>query len=272
MRTSDQGLLAKLGFQDADRENPRHDKACRFFTRPDIAEKLLNVVFPVGRAWRQWGSEKRQLEGLWTTWEEVAGYTEGAVRSRSGFHIGFIDAAVRGNCKLMAPGIPDGSDDDVYWAGGVVPPRIQLSADEASARLRAFNPKDFNQRFDFERRLHPYIRLAISRCGSDWDDHVNDAITRVGETHHGFLSRFSVIVNVEVKIGRTATSEIIRQIETYRGGEDGMAAEWVLAVDYVLQEEECRALTDQRIIPIRLGPAFEAYLLEADAEAPVVRL
>lgn len=34
----------------------------------------------------------------------------------------------------------------------------------------------------------------------------------------------------------------------------------------------CRALTAQRITPIRLGPAFEAYLRETDGAADVVSL
>lgn len=219
MRTSEQGLLAKLGFRDADREDPRHDKACRFFTRPDIAEKLLNAVHPPGvawvRMWRHYTSPDPELAGLWTTWACVRGVTEDAVRTKSGFHIGFVDAVVHGRCSLHAPDIADDSDDD------------------------------------YRKRR-------------------SDVIRRFGERRDGVLEVDEVVVKIEVKIGRVPTSEVIRQIETYRGGNHSDL--WVLAIDYALSEEERRALIAQRITPIRLGPAFEAYLRETDGAADVVSL
>jgi hypothetical protein len=196
MRTSEQGLLARLGFRDADREDPRHDKACRFFTRPDIAERVLGVVHPASDAWRDMHSHYNSAPppplDLRTEWAGCHGFNEAAVRTKTGFHIGFIDTVVRGACRAYSGPTPVANGPS------------------------------------------------------------------------------SVTANIEVKIARTCVSEVIRQIETYRGGA-GYAL-WVLAVDYALSEEERRALTAQRITPIRIGAAFEAYLLETDAVADVVAL
>jgi len=224
MRASDQGLLAKLGFRDADRESPRHDKACRFFTQPDIAEKVLKVAFPVSaawmRAWRHYSCAEPELPGLRMEWSMTTGITEEAVRTKSGFHIGFIDAAVSGWYSLHAP--------------------------------------------------------DIEGCADDIKKRVEDTLTRfrLGQWPVDAIAQGEAWVKIEVKIGRTATSEVIRQIETYRGGLESSAwpIRWVLAVDYALSGEERRALITQRITPIRLGPAFEQYLLETDGEADVVAL
>ena len=296
MRSSEQGLLAKLGFRDADREDPRHDKACRFFTRRDIAEKLLNVVYPPSRIWSgMWQDAPPEPSGLWTTWEEVSGVTENAVRTSSGFHIGFIDAMVWGSYSLFAPEIAEPASDDVYWAGDMIPPRLADAA-KAAVRERAETEEklagqDLDVRAAAARLTRSPAGLGRVRDLADWKScvtsafcqvsNINDwktraesAIQKMGIVRHGLQERKSVYLKIEVKIGRVPTSEIIRQIETYRGGGSQSYADtrWVLAVDYALSEEERRALLAQRITPIRLGPTFEAYLRETDNAADVVTL
>lgn len=301
MHSSEQGLLAKLGFRDADRENPRHDKACRFFTRRDIAKKLLNVVCPPSRIWRgMWQDAPPEPSGLWTTWEEVSGVTENAVRTSSGFHIGFIDAMVWGSYSLFAPEIAEGASDDVYWAGDMIPPRLADAAKAVAREIetsRWWNPVKIAE-------LGVDMRAAVARltrsptslgqirdlaswkscvesatCSwplrmDDWKVLAQAAIQEIGIVRHGLQEGGSVYLKIEVKIDRVPTSEIIRQIETYRGGGSQSYADtrWVLAVDYALSEEERRALLAQRITPIRLGPTFDAYLRETDNAADVVTL
>lgn len=303
MRSSEQGLLAKLGFRDADREDLRHDKACRFFTRPDIAEKLLKVIHPPSRVWSgMWRNAPPEPSGLWTTWEEVSGVTENAVRTSSGFHIGFIDAVVMGSYSLFAPEIAEGSSDDVYWAGDTIPPRL---ADAAKAVARKIETSQSWKRVEID-ELGVDMRAAVARltrrpkslgqirdlafwygfvesatCSwplrmDDWKVLAQSAIQEIGIVRHGLQNSGSICLNIEVKINRTPTSDIIRQIETYRGGNTSYcgydSVRWVLAVDYALSEEERRALLAQRITPIRLGPTFEAYLRETDNAADVVAL
>lgn len=302
MRSSEQGLLAKLGFRDADREDPRHDKACRFFTRRDIAEKLLNVVYPPSRIWRgMWQDAPPEPSGLWTTWEEVSGVTENAVRTSSGFHIGFIDAMVWGSYRLFAPEIAEGASDDVYWAGDMIPPRL---ADAAKAAVREAEGASWAETENKFAGLDLDVRAAVARLTRNsaslgqirdlaswkscvtsafcrprsgigvWKTRAESAIQKMGIVRHGLQDGGSVYLKIEVKIGRVPTSEIIRQIETYRGGGSQSYADtrWVLAVDYALSEEERRALLAQQITPIRLGPTFDAYLRETDNAADVVTL
>jgi hypothetical protein len=307
MRSSEQGLLTKLGFRDADREDLRHDKACRFFTRPDIAEKLLKVIHPPSRVWSgMWRYAPPEPDGLWMTWSADNGVTENVVRTQSGFHIGFIDAVVMGSYSLFAPEIAEGSSDDVYWAGDTIPPRL---ADAAKAVVMEIKTSKWSETAETVKkiaRLGVDVRAAVARltrnpaslgqirdlaswkscveratCSGpsnldDWKVLAQSAIQEIGIVRHGLQKCGSVRLNIEVKINRTPTSDIIRQIETYRGGNTSYygydSVQWVLAVDYALSEEERRALLAQYITPIRLGPTFEAYLRETDNAADVVTL
>lgn len=46
MHSHDRTLLAKLGFQDKDKGDPRHDLACQYLKQPEVAERLVGMMYP----------------------------------------------------------------------------------------------------------------------------------------------------------------------------------------------------------------------------------
>lgn len=48
MRTADQTLVARMGFQDPDKKNVDHDLGCQYLTTPEVCEKLARLLFPQG--------------------------------------------------------------------------------------------------------------------------------------------------------------------------------------------------------------------------------
>lgn len=101
MHSHKQTLLSNLGFNDADKKEPKHDIACRYIAQPEVAVRIINAMFPPRTAS---GTHKEAWDGesewRWTrhTTESVgiAAY-ERAISKGTGQYkttVGFIDVVI----------------------------------------------------------------------------------------------------------------------------------------------------------------------------------
>jgi len=239
MRSSDQSLIARMGFRDPDKADSRHDMACRYFTLPETIERLAKVFgYPKTAATRLTSDRGRvvvvdQAHNI----VPAEGLTEYAVRNGT-FLIGFLDARITFDVhsdytfpKSVNP-CPGGV---LWWAehvkgdAGLLRRRRSDSAEDRAAE---------------DRRIE-----ALYEEHARWTK---------APMEHSESESFSRTIGVEVKIGRCSMGEVIRQIESYRTAE--RAHYWAVATDFDITEEDVRALTDQKIKPIRLGKLFEEYI------------
>src|SRR3954452_17922824 len=88
MHTHTRTLLAQLGFADSDKQDPRHDLACRYLAQKDVLRKVLREAHKDARHVREVRVEQVIPEA-----HIVKG--EGQYRST----IGFADLLVRYSCR-----------------------------------------------------------------------------------------------------------------------------------------------------------------------------
>lgn len=81
MHSHDRTLIARLGFDDPDKRNPRHDLACRYLAEDKVASRLINKYF------RRLGEEEDKP--YWPTTRNEEPLTKGSGQYE--VVIGFLD-------------------------------------------------------------------------------------------------------------------------------------------------------------------------------------
>jgi hypothetical protein len=274
----DRTLLARLGFADPDKREPRHDLACQHLALPENHERLARMMAepmwaksagPGKRVDRVYcphvGGDVNRTFRFERTFERLAplapalevliGKGEDQYRTT----VGFLDAVLPFTFVEVRRGEFDGA-----W----------VAAEHIEARVPKYNPRDADGRVKVERCDLPeehrtafpargvYVEARVEGNGFICSVPLYRASSRAASEEEIHKSRIAV----EVKIGRVGVGEVLRQIGLYR--EHMRSAYWVVAAPYTLDATDLATLRAAGVAFVRLGPKFDAWCAARAAEAP----
>lgn len=303
MAAKDRTLLAKLGFADPDRKNPRHDRACNYLAqRPDALAATLRGAF---------GEPVEVLKSS-ATIEVPVSKGEGHYKTSVGFVDVVAECDVCRRIPVRRPVQPprdfeDGFDARLDRSIAAHPVWGKHLPDGQAARSRL--PDEWLSEYgrwyvEEARRLideaRPFDKTERSRYEKDCTEARKTELLAVGAQAR---------VLIEVKISPVSSGDLIRQIGIYRefaqwfaystgiqrpqawdlatGAEyealkelaDGYAKRLrsdcttraVAVLDYAIDTDYLAACQAARIHVVRLGDGFERFLKEQTAtEVPGV--
>jgi hypothetical protein len=293
MHSHDRTLLAKLGFADPDKKDPRHDRACQYLALPENARRLAAMVQADTRG-REVSERDRRGKGVWSVcWRPIL---EHAVTKGKGQYmstIGFVDLLLEVTVRERFEGeqIRTVSVSRTVTVGEYrrwerIPGRdLSVGPDGTLWRLPyqvdpyARHRQEGGEPFGSCRNAATPLPVGY-RCGCGatfvaHDDHaeivvqgskdewqpVNSEI--VGWPVEWEAGQWSLsaghgqAVAVEVKIGQCSIGDILRQVALYRGYLN--AAAWVLATPWAVTAADRTSLEQASIHHIRLGPKFDEW-------------
>jgi hypothetical protein len=228
MHSHDRTLLARLGFSDPDKKDPRHDLACQYLALRENQERMVDVVL-VGEL------KARRITRLTLPpeWEESP--VRNVVRAYENKHVERV--------SLEVP-VSKGSGQYKTTIGFL----------------------DGRTRWVVEERLSGEIRrwTRDSRSGAA---HISDDWTPFNERgRHDWDVGIEVKI-APVGIGDALRQiKLYREHMGDGYGNDGNAR-FVLATAYPMESHDVAALKAERITHIRLGPKFDEWVAARKAEA-----
>lgn len=223
----DKTLLARLGFQDPDKKNPLHEIACHYLA--ENAGRLADYISPRGEDL----TKHARMELVQKCWA-----------CRSGMDHG-----------------DDGAHSMVDSFGWRERPTEEV----------LFRRKKKTAVYEFERWIHKgdgQYRVDIGRLDllvRSVHEYEFPGRYGVGEWVASDQTKVRDLIAIEVKIGRVTVSDVIAQIGLYRAHFD--ATHWVLAAPFKLNKFERSALENEQIKFLELGPKFQEFCAEYEAES-----
>jgi hypothetical protein len=117
MRANDRTLLASLGFSDPDKQDHRHDLACRYLSQPDVSSRLCGILLGPTLTSKNTVRNNADDEGVAAAVLGVRARTEMPISKGDGQYkttIGFLDVSYE-----------VGLSHHIYWGATI---RNSLSA------------------------------------------------------------------------------------------------------------------------------------------------
>ena len=242
MHAHNRTLIAKLGFADPDRKEPLHDAACRYLTTGDRAMRVMRAAFP--DAEKPVAIEQHDRTTRIGQWSETNMSTalEMAISKGTTDYkttIGFLDAKIEASTNIT----------------------------------RRHEHQTFAQR----KASAEYVATLVSTLGefapSQEDLEPVKPLDTDGTTTEEKMLPYRYRALIEVKIGPTSFSEVLRQINIYAEyiPPTGLDA-WILAAAFDVSESYVAALAKENIRVIRLGQAFRDWAAAEQANAVTAKL
>jgi hypothetical protein len=240
MHAHNRTLIAKLGFADPDRKEPLHDAACRYLGEGNRPHKLAAMCCPdaLSRYIGLCGRDDDQRR-----WGAASAALEVPVSKGEDQYkqtIGFLDVVLSVRLESRAHLKMDKTE-------------LAKSANSLLAQLDAL-----------ERDNAYELAVAASPDGTapEWGPWIERSIPER--------------IAIEVKIGPTSYSEVLRQINFYRehafGGDPLRKTPWVLAAAYDMNEKYVAALANEKVHDVRLGQAFRDWAANENETAITAKL
>ncbi len=262
MHSHDRTFLAKIGFQDPDRKNPRHDLAAAY-----LSTKTHDIVRVVHGKTHSAPTDYIELPqvsfGLAVVNEEVVAQTftrdhnneEKARIQRASDDLQKYATNIKHAICLKnykTPHICTLETGDVHREAPVTRGQAQFAQTIGFTDLR----------FSFWVSSLPEVDYFVDHGA------LYSRICGV-QTNCNLTSKFNTSPSciVEVKISKDSVGDAVKQLRLYQGILGGAL---VLATDYDLNTSEARLLRQEGIHHIRLGPGFDTWLKESDAQQVAV--
>lgn len=280
MHSHDRTLLAKLGFADQDKQDPRHDLACQYLTTLEVMERIVAfVTAPFIKSvdktctttvltkdeYNHW-NDKYGTVFRGRKWTSVGGTgnpsLEHPLSKGDGQYkttIGFLDVVIPYKIRTDWDGENGKAVREEVWEDSLGKSYSNWNeASEAMSKVRAEFPQ-FDRGINYHEwddkcRTHPEWPNSRIRYPVEW---------RVCRRHE-YDDRKLV---VEVKITPLGLGDIIRQLKLYREFDFSVAGtyartpiDWVVATAFPLSDSEVSILRDrEKIHHVRLGSSFEKW-------------
>lgn len=227
MYAHDRTMIARLGFADPDRQNTKHDLACRYLAEEKQRAAVIRAVNPA----------------LFVASEDERVYA--ATQLAASVSCPKCKSKQRQRCFEEGKNIHDGHifTSIVDWHAERIAPLKKLK---------------------FYLSHSAACEVPISKGEGQYKttigfvDTLIDVIRDLGEPNAA--TSFPLdgwCIGVEVKIKRTSWAEVLRQIKLYKEYLD--CDTWVLAAAYPMPEGDVKALKDNQVGVISLGKKFEAW-------------
>lgn len=227
MRSSDQTLLASLGFSDPDKKEPRHDWACQYLAQADVFARVLKIAL----------GENYVLKQQHHAFEQMVSKGHDQYRQV----IGWLDLWARADGKMLYPG------------GTWVETNKQIQGGSSLIQHPDTGEWGYYRkewRFQSEEETVEWVKAEVPGGGTFRPGrHYWEKLVYEDPIYHHVL--------MEVKIHPVSLGDVLRQLKLYREFEpvDLM----FLATAYGLPAEDVRALRAEKIVHVRLGANFEEY-------------
>jgi len=264
MHSHDRTLLTKLGFQDKDKGDPRHDLACQYLKQLEVAERLVGMMYPnalkLGTLLnsQEFASVDELISLLSANkWNGLIGEskirTVNAIKDSFHFHRckvlkSWAEKHIKGDGQYATTiGFADlvFTWEAIYRYFGYEETWMLRGTRETYGRTVEFDATEEEAKYYRTVTQERYLKVDF----------------RYGHTQ----DRYANIV--EVKINPVSVGDIIRQINLYR--------QWLPVVDrsrcnkavalacaFPLLPYEIKALRDENIVYIPLGKNFERWCEE----------
>lgn len=243
MHSHDRTLLARLGFSDPDKKDPRHDLACQYLALRENQERLAEMLFlgPLRakqvKGYKFWtgGVERpsRNVRSTLLPMHADRAVLELPVSKGVGQYkttVGFVDVSFTWHLEEVIEG-----------------EMLQVS------RLR-FDPLT-------NERLPP----LAAPCRGERVESLEEWVPHSARERHPFW------LCAEVKVAPSPVGDVLRQVKLYREhlveSSAGRHPPFVLATVYPMGASDVAALKAERITHIRLGPKFDEWVAAREAEA-----
>lgn len=234
MHSHDRTFLSRLGFEDPDKKDPRHDLACQYLAQPDVAARLAAELFreeiarwdEFSRCWALAKDGDAQAQNVMLEWAlrrppDYGGTAPQLSKTRQEFHL------TKGQGQYAT-------------TVGFVDLLLEFASSSVTSRL--------SQRYDYHDRRYeaPAYQSVLYEART--------------------LLR---TVLVEVKIAPVDLGAILRQLNLYRSyfTPHFELSRTVIACHFPLCRADVDALANEKIICARLGPAFDEFARKRAAEA-----
>lgn len=272
-RAASNTLLSQLGFADKDRQNGRHDLAVSYAV--ERRAQLAQLLTPDGHhAWNEEckinGSEI-DCRALMLTEVRVCRPDLKRPDEPSAFLVGFADGILEWPIHSMpwAAYHAELQRLTAEYEGATV----QFEAAHARACERLGRKICIGRSFYERNDLDSYRQSPRSSLYDGIDHEVYGQLCALDDTRHALGSKVGDLryapqrarAIVEVKISKTPAGDIIRQIESYRGGITACGrplagAPGLAVLDYAISSAEHDMLTANHIFSVRLGESFETFI------------
>lgn len=239
MHSHDRTLLARLGFSDPDKKDPRHDLACQYLALPENQERFAEMFL--------WPQVRRGT----ATWLAGASETTRARMSRY--------AKLRVQTELERP-VSKG-DGKFKTTVGFIDLWCQWFIREERAH-EARKTEDYYRHAE----TGEVSENARVRFDPGWVTEHREVWTATNA-----VSNHGMAAGVEVKVAPSSLGDVLRQVKLYREYLDGGGPGWpifVLATTYPVSAADTAALRAERITHVRLGPKFDEWVAAQRTEEP----
>ncbi len=248
MHSHDRTMIAKMGFQDADRGNSQHELACAFFCQRHIANLLGDLLLPETKKPRRYTitdhrscPHTHERTGTIRQWKEH-GYVE-------------VPRVFRDRCSEELKSSYETRFD-----------RFDLT--ESTRERPLLKGRDqYATTIGF---LDVVLVLVPVHVFTYWDENYDPCLSgkcpltkkdfQKTDDERGRARDFVI----EVKIDKVQTSEVIRQINFYRSFYQSSPGQfektfWLFASPYFLDRNEKAAVEEAGITHVFLGAEFAAF-------------
>jgi hypothetical protein len=263
MHSHDRTLMARLGFSDPDKKDPRHDWACQYLCQIDRAEKIARAVQKRTREIDGIAYSLRCLEKVTTASEWAISKGQNQYRTT----IGFIDVRVHYDAVYEA-GLPDALASELcaihaggrfkdffrYWNGRGYSSRPPWSAEY---------PLAFGEGSKIMGSLASHSGFVDVDFGG-----YRERVPRILAKPYSLCSHaIACVLLVEVKVAEVPVGDLLRQLNLYweyRAFWGPQHARMVVATHYPISEHDDAFLKKENIKHFRLGVDFESYVAERE--------
>lgn len=260
MHSHDRTMLAKLGFADPDKRNPRHDMAIQYLSQPAMLSKLTKA------------SPKASPKAFETCLEFhiTKGYGQYMTT------VGFADIVSRfrfSGCNTGLRALSPEIEADLHKRHKQLRDGLSLLI-EKRHRLKE-GKIDLVKHPDAERLLNDYAKCLGSRKRA------------IAHQKYVFMRQLDGVLLIEVKITPVSAGDVLRQMRLYleylncshHGSiydlpekdrrmfyhetvyrTDILKIHPVVVTDYEISEGDARVFADEQIAHYRLGSGFESFV------------
>lgn len=280
-----QTLLAKLGFSDPDHKDPRHTLACEYLCKPEVLQKMGQVLFEVAPTPVERPDKIVLAPGAnlptgtlkaTDSWiESRSAKTEVPVMNHtynSKYYVGFVDVSVSFSIRkwCLQGGVPVKKEVHQYITCTNECPWCQIGTSSPSEHLIGGQYIDCENECDgCDRCTHEWSKYFPNEHGPNHmlQHKVRESdIVVVGTSYEYLYQQDKVEAIVEVKVTKCDPADIVKQLKLYQ---QYMPYRMVVATCYPVSQSTKDMFAREGIKHIFLGAGFEAYCAARRAEKPV---